>query len=94
MEWLPWLLAWVAAASVVAFVAAVLDKTRARARPRGRRVRENTLLGLGLLGGSPGLVLAMLVARHKVHKGGFLAKLAAIVAVQGAAVLAWYRMRG
>lgn len=88
-----WLLAWVATASVIAFAAAVIDKARARARPMGRRVREATLLGLAFVGGSPGLVLAMLVARHMVRKGSFLAKLAAIVALQCAAVLWWYGAR-
>jgi uncharacterized membrane protein YsdA (DUF1294 family) len=79
-------LAWVVAASVVAFALAALDK--ARARRGAKRVRERTLLLWALAGGSPGLVLAMLLVRHKTRKAAFLAPLALILAAQGA--LAWF----
>lgn len=79
---------WIAAASAVAFVLTLLDKSRAR---RGRwRIPEATLLGVALAGGSPGLALGMLVARHKTRKPGFLAAFAAVLALQaGAVYLLW-----
>jgi uncharacterized membrane protein YsdA (DUF1294 family) len=80
-----WVLAW----STVAFLAATLDK--ARAVRQQERVRERTLLGLAAVGGSPGLLLAMLLARHKTRKGRFLLPVAAIVAVQVAVAWVWLR---
>ncbi|HUR67904.1 MAG TPA: DUF1294 domain-containing protein [Candidatus Thermoplasmatota archaeon] len=84
MEVVAALLLWVAVASVVTFAIAASDKARAR-RGAGR-VPERVLLGLALVGGSPGLILAMLITRHKTRKLGFLAPLALVLAVQGAAV--------
>ena len=83
------LVGWLALASVAAFALCVLDK--ARARRGGRRVRERTLLVAALVGGSPGLLLGMLLARHKTRKGAFLAPLALILLAQGAA--AWLALR-
>lgn len=80
-------LAWVAAASAAAFAAAVVDKARARRRS-GARVPERTLLGLALVGGTPGLVVAMLAVRHKTRKRSFLARLAAVIILQCAIV--WF----
>lgn len=84
---LAWILAglWVAALSVVALGLTLFDK--ARSRTRGLRIRERTLLLLALVGGSPGLALGMVLARHKTRKPGFLAKFLAIVLAQ--ALLAW-----
>ena len=91
MEAAAWLAAWVAALSLLAFAAAWLDKSAAR---RGRRrVRESTLLGLALVGGSPGLLAAMLLRRHKTRKPAFLLRLGAIVAAQAALGLAWAAWR-
>lgn len=71
--------------SVVDFFACVIDKRRARRG--GRRVRERTLLLLALLGGSPGLLVGMVVVRHKVRKASFLARFLAVLALQVALVL-------
>jgi uncharacterized membrane protein YsdA (DUF1294 family) len=82
-------LAWVALASNVDLVLCVWDKRQARG---GRsRVPERVLLGLALLGGSPGLVLGMLLARHKTRKASFLLVLALVLAAQGA--LLWWFLR-
>ncbi len=83
------LLAWVGAASLVDFALAVADKSQARRG--GARVRERTLLAWALAGGSPGLVLAMLLARHKTRKAAFLLPLGGILVAQAAA--AWLLLR-
>lgn len=77
---------WVGAASLGTLALTVLDK--ARARRGGARTPERTLLAWALLGGSPGLVLGMLLARHKTAKPSFLAKTALVLATH--AVLAWW----
>jgi uncharacterized membrane protein YsdA (DUF1294 family) len=81
---------WVVALSAIAWVACVVDKSRAQRR--GGRIPERVLLGLALAGGSPGLVLGMLTARHKTRKVAFLAPLALVLLVQGA--VAWWLTRG
>ena len=47
-----------------------------------RRVRERTLLGLALFGGSVGAILAMRMFRHKTRKSSFLAWFFGILVVQ------------
>lgn len=64
-------------ASAVCFVVYAADKSAAAAERW--RVRENTLLGLGLMGGWPGAIIAQQVLRHKSNKGSFLAKFRATV---------------
>ena len=48
-----------------------------------RRVSENTLLGLSLLGGIIGGMIAMILFRHKVRKISFIAKFIGVVLVWG-----------
>lgn len=81
-----WLWTWLAAASVVGFAAAVLDKRRAR-RAQGR-VPEAALLALALLGGWPGELLAFLAVRHKTRKGRFLVPFA-LCALASLVAVAW-----
>lgn len=83
------LLAWIGVVSLVAFALAVWDK--ARARRGGARVPERVLLLTALVGGTPGLVLAMLVVRHKTRKASFLARLGLVMLLQ--AGLAWWILR-
>ena len=56
------------------------DKQRAIAG--NRRIPEGSLLGLALIGGSPGALLARHLFRHKTRKQPFSTQLFVIVAVQ------------
>lgn len=61
------------------------DKQRAIAGDR--RIPEGDLLGLALIGGSPGALLARRLFRHKTRKEPFSTHLFVIIALQiGAAV--------
>lgn len=88
MQW-TLLLGWIAALSVIDFGLAAWDKSRAR--KGARRVPESTLLLLALAGGSPGLLAAMLLVRHKTRKASFLAAFALILLIQGVGL--WWLLR-
>lgn len=66
-------------ASVLCFVVYAVDKSAATADRW--RVSEDTLLGLGLIGGWPGAIVAQQVLRHKSNKATFRAKFWATVIV-------------
>ena len=57
------------AVNLFTFLLFRLDKERAIAG--GRRIAESDLLGLALVGGSPGALLARQVLRHKTDKQPF-----------------------
>lgn len=83
------LLACLGGASVVTFLTFVADKLIALWNGRGHdvaRVPEMALLLLALVGGAPGGLLAMLVARHKVRKPAFAAGLPMMLVLQAVAV--------
>jgi uncharacterized membrane protein YsdA (DUF1294 family) len=61
------------------------DKQRAKAGER--RISEGDLLGLALIGGSPGALLARHLFRHKTRKEPFSTQLLFIVALQTGAVI-------
>jgi len=89
---LPLEYAWVAALSLVTALVFGLDKLLARRR--GARVSERALLGLSLLGGSPGALVAMPLFRHKTVKGTFRRAFFGILALQLALALgAWWLLR-
>src|SRR5688500_15614807 len=54
-----------------------------------RRIPEGDLLGLALIGGSPGALLARRLFRHKTRKQPFSAWLHSIVVLQAGALLAY-----
>ena len=73
--------------SAFSFALTTLDKRRAR---RGEhRIRERTLLAWAFVGGSPGLLLGMVLTRHKVRKPSFLWRLLFIVGLQ-LGVVFWF----
>jgi len=47
-----------------------------------RRIPENTLFSMALLGGSVGLLFAMLLFRHKTSKSSFIVKFCGIFLIQ------------
>ena len=79
--------AWLVGASVTALALYGYDKRAAQ--KRHFRVPEWLLLGLALLGGSPGALLGMVVFRHKTRKGRFLAPFLGVLLLQVGAVLIW-----
>ncbi|MDX6190452.1 DUF1294 domain-containing protein [Flavobacterium sp. Fl-318] len=47
-----------------------------------RRISENTLFTVALIGGSVGLLLAMILFRHKTSKTSFIVKFLIIILLQ------------
>ena len=66
--------------NIVAFLFAGYDKNLAIRKKR--RIPENTLFLLATIGGSIGLLLAMLVFRHKTSKSSFIIKFGVIFIIQ------------
>ncbi|PTM98910.1 DUF1294 domain-containing protein [Mycoplana dimorpha] len=73
--------------NVLTFLAFCHDKAAAGAGEW--RVPERTLLGLALVGGSLGAVLAQRLLRHKTRKEPFRSILALIIGCQLAMAIAW-----
>jgi len=63
---------------------------KARARAGLRRIPEVDLLGLALIGGSPGAWLARRLFRHKTRKQPFSTQLAFITLLQAGAIAGWF----
>lgn len=79
------LLAYLAAINAVTLIAFIADKVKAM---RGSwRIKESTLLGLALLGGSLGGMVGMGAARHKIRKPAFKYGLPAMLLIHVAAIL-------
>lgn len=66
--------------NVLEFIIAGYDKFLARKQKR--RIPENTLFFLALIGGTIGLLTAMLIFRHKTAKTSFIIKFAGIFLIQ------------
>ncbi|MCB2065511.1 MAG: DUF1294 domain-containing protein [Erythrobacter sp.] len=69
-----------AAVNMAAFFAFWIDKVQARGG--GWRLREDTLLGLALIGGTPGAYAARSLFRHKTRKQPFNTQLTTIAVLQ------------
>lgn len=64
-------------------------KDKWAARRGGWRVPEGVLLGLAALGGTPAVLLARQVFRHKTKKGSFVGRLYFIILAQVILLGAW-----
>jgi uncharacterized membrane protein YsdA (DUF1294 family) len=80
---------WVVLVSVVTFALFGVDKRAAEMN--AWRIPERTLLGLALVGGSPGALAGQRIFHHKTQKEPFRTILYGIVALQVVAVGAWIR---
>jgi uncharacterized membrane protein YsdA (DUF1294 family)/cold shock CspA family protein len=88
LQGVSWAVAWLVAISPA--TAAVFAWDKHKALLYGRRVPEAVLLGLALVGGSPGAAVAMAGLRHKTRKTSFLVGFGVVVLIQAAlVVLAW-----
>lgn len=76
---------YILAINLLAWGSAWFDKQAAKRG--GWRVPEANLLGLALLGGSPGLWLGMRQFRHKTAKRSFYWRVIAIILIQVAALI-------
>jgi len=71
---------WLAVINIAAFVMAGIDKKRAKEHKW--RIRESTLIGAAIVGGSLGLLLGMLVFRHKTKHPKFTIGVPIILIIQ------------
>ncbi|MDQ8011230.1 MAG: DUF1294 domain-containing protein [Flavobacterium nitrogenifigens] len=74
--------------NILVFIFAGYDKSQARKNKR--RIPENTLFFMELIGGTPGLLTAMLIFRHKTSKTSFIVKFTVIFLIQ--AVLVYLKL--
>ncbi|KAF2328283.1 DUF1294 domain-containing protein [Flavobacterium nitrogenifigens] len=74
--------------NIIVFIFAGYDKSQARKNKR--RIPENTLFFMELIGGTPGLLIAMLIFRHKTSKTSFIVKFTVIFLIQ--AVLVYLKL--
>ncbi len=81
------ILAALAAINFAAFAAFGIDK--ARARQGAWRIKESTLLGLALIGGTLGAYAGRRAFRHKTRKQPFSGLLFAIAVLQVSALGLW-----
>lgn len=75
--------------NLTAAAAAVSDKRRAKRHLW--RIPESRLLLLAALGGSPAMLLTMLLIRHKTKHVKFMAGIPAIMAAQGFVLYAGFQ---
>lgn len=81
------LVAALAAINLIAFAAFGIDK--ARAKQGEWRIKESTLLGLALIGGTVGAFAGRKVFRHKTRKQPFSGLLFAIAVLQVSVLGLW-----
>ena len=84
--------AYLAAISLLAIALTLYDKNAAKQRKW--RVRECTLLLVSALGGSAAMLLTMRVIRHKTKHAKFMVGIPVIIALQIAAVVVLFWLRG
>lgn len=83
------ILGYVIVINLLAVILTVFDKYRAIRH--GWRVKEATLLLVAALGGSPAMLLTMLLIRHKTRHVKFMLGIPLIMVVQAAVVFLIWR---
>ncbi|MBS7255206.1 DUF1294 domain-containing protein [Flavobacterium branchiicola] len=73
------------------FILAGYDKYQARKSKR--RIPENTLFSLALIGSTPGLLTAMLLFKHKTSKTSFIVKFVVILVIQITLIIAFLKYK-
>lgn len=86
-EWQSWLIA----ISAVSFLVFGYDKMMARGGRR--RIPEQVLLVLTLIGGTAGSAIGMILFHHKTRKTSFLTRAFIIIVVQVAGLALFYIIR-
>ena len=76
--------------NIIAMIVTTFDKYRAV--HQGWRVKESTLLLIAALGGSPAMLLTMLLIRHKTRHVKFMLGIPLIMVVQAAVVFLIWRV--
>ena len=74
------LLAYLIAVNAVSVILCIKDKISAK--KRGKRIRERTLFLFSIIGGSIGMYMAMLVAKHKTKHIKFILGIPVIIIIQ------------
>lgn len=94
MEMNKLVIAYLALISVLTAIVTIIDKINAKAG--GRRVPEDFLLTLGLLGGSASEYITMKLIRHKTRHKKFMVGLPVLIAIQAIITIGlWiYTQRG
>ncbi|WBV53468.1 DUF1294 domain-containing protein [Chryseobacterium gambrini] len=64
------------------FTFIIYGADKRKAEKHRRRISENTLLAVSVLGGTVGAFLAMIIFRHKISKTSFVLKFGCIVLIQ------------
>lgn len=78
--------------NLLAVILTLRDKSAARRHKW--RIKENTLLLVSAIGGSPAMILTMRIARHKTKHTKFMVGIPVIIILQIAAVLfIWWRLK-
>ena len=84
------ILGYLLVASLIAGIVTIYDKGAAKANKR--RIPENTLLLIALLGGSIAMYLVMRMIHHKTNKEKFMRGIPLIIALQALLIFFAYRM--
>lgn len=80
---------WLSLISLITVGFTVYDKIAAKKYPK-KRVPENTLIYMGVLGGAAAEYLTMIIIRHKTKHKKFMTGLPVIIIIQCAAAAAVY----
>lgn len=84
------LLTYIFVINMVAFLIMALDKVRAR--KDAWRIKEITMMLVALLGGATGILLGMVVFRHKINKNKFSVGIPLLLLLNKAVELVIYNL--